>query len=62
MTAMTMTGPYRNRMLAKLKEKFTPARLILEDESQKHIGHAENSGEGETHFRSVSYILSLSSS
>ena len=34
----------------KLTARFAPVRLEIEDESQRHAGHAGASPEGETHF------------
>ncbi|MFI4999394.1 MAG: BolA family protein [Reyranellales bacterium] len=36
---------------SKLRERFTPARLAIEDESSKHRGHAGWRDSGETHFK-----------
>ena len=37
---------------AVLREKLTPTELVVEDESQHHIGHAGSNGRGSgTHFR-----------
>jgi len=35
----------------KLRQRFTPARLSIEDESSKHRGHAGHREGGESHFR-----------
>ncbi len=35
----------------KLRERFSPARLSIEDESHKHAGHVGHREGGETHFR-----------
>ena len=35
----------------KLRTAFAPARLVIEDESSKHHGHAGWREGGETHFR-----------
>ena len=34
----------------KLTERFSPARLVILDESHRHAGHAGARPEGETHF------------
>jgi BolA family transcriptional regulator, general stress-responsive regulator len=34
----------------KLNDRFTPARLEIEDESHRHIGHTGARPGGETHF------------
>ena len=36
---------------ATLQERLDPIRLVVEDESQQHIGHAGWREGGETHFR-----------
>ena len=38
-------------MDAKLRAAFSPARLVIIDESHKHHGHAGWREGGETHFR-----------
>ena len=35
----------------KLRQRFTPVRLDIEDESHKHRGHVGHRETGETHFR-----------
>ncbi len=35
----------------KLRARFTPARLAIEDESSRHSGHAGYRAGGESHFR-----------
>jgi BolA family transcriptional regulator, general stress-responsive regulator len=36
---------------ATLRERLDPTRLVVEDESQQHFGHAGWREGGETHFR-----------
>lgn len=36
---------------SKLRERFAPLRLAVEDESSKHHGHAGWRESGETHFK-----------
>ena len=36
---------------SKLRSRFTPSRLSIEDESSRHRGHAGWREGGETHFR-----------
>lgn len=36
---------------SKLRSAFAPARLVVEDESHRHAGHAGARPGGETHFR-----------
>mmetsp|Transcript_10742 Transcript_10742/g.32881 ORF Transcript_10742/g.32881 Transcript_10742/m.32881 type:complete len:99 (+) Transcript_10742:60-356(+) len=43
-------GVYYTRMFDKLSEALRPQQLTIVDESDKHVGHRENSGLGETHF------------
>jgi len=35
----------------KLRQRFTPVRLSIEDESSQHRGHVGHREGGETHFR-----------
>lgn len=37
----------------KLRTRFAPSRLTIEDESSKHRGHAGHREGGESHFRVV---------
>ena len=46
----------RDRITAKLREAFAPMSLRVEDESDRHAGHAGHRPGGETHFRL--YIVS----
>ena len=46
----------RDLITAKLREAFTPVSLRVEDESDRHRGHAGHRPGGETHFRL--YIVS----
>jgi BolA protein len=39
------------RIRAKLTAALQPTRLVIEDESHRHAGHAGARPEGETHFR-----------
>ena len=41
----------RDRIAAKLQEALQPERLVVEDESQRHHGHAGWREGGETHYR-----------
>lgn len=46
-----MPGPDRaGRIQARLTEHFAPTRLLVEDESHLHAGHAGARPGGETHF------------
>ena len=38
---------------SKIEKAFSPSRLIVEDESHKHAGHAGAREGGETHFRLI---------
>jgi len=44
-------GAVANAIDNKLRARFTPARLSIEDESSQHRGHAGYREGGETHFR-----------
>ena len=46
----------RDLITAKLREAFAPMSLRVEDESDRHQGHAGHRPGGETHFRL--YIVS----
>ncbi|MGE3333044.1 MAG: BolA family protein [Rhodospirillaceae bacterium] len=41
---------YANRIHAKLAESLAPTRLEVEDDSNRHHGHAGAHPSGETHF------------
>lgn len=49
MTALA-TGPVAKEMIARLEAALRPRRLELEDQSDRHIGHAGHDGRGESHF------------
>jgi len=40
----------RSILIAKLREKLSPVRLEVTDESARHAGHSGAHPEGETHF------------
>lgn len=46
----TATGPVAQEMIERLTTALAPTRLILEDQSQQHIGHAGHDPRGESHF------------
>jgi len=43
-------GDVANTLLRKLTEAFSPSRLELVDDSDRHHGHAGHTGAGESHF------------
>ncbi len=43
-------NPYANRIHAKITESLAPKRLEVEDDSNRHHGHAGAHPSGETHF------------
>ena len=43
-------GPVGKRISAKLTDAFAPDQLLVEDQSDRHAGHAGARPEGETHF------------
>lgn len=45
-------GDYYNRIERKLTDALAPERLVIEDDSHRHAGHAgaHPDGGGETHF------------
>ena len=46
----TATGPVAREMTERLSAALKPTRLILEDQSNQHIGHAGHDSRGESHF------------
>lgn len=47
------TGPVAAEMIRRLTEALRPVRLDLEDQSDRHIGHAGHDDRGESHFALV---------
>lgn len=43
-------GPVAQEITRRLTQAFTPTRLAVIDDSEKHRGHAGHSGSGESHF------------
>jgi len=43
-------GAISDRICSKLEAAFSPVRLDLVDDSDRHHGHAGHSGSGESHF------------
>ena len=46
----TVTGPVAATMIERLESALSPTRLDLEDQSNRHIGHAGHDPRGESHF------------
>jgi len=44
------SGPVANEMKARLEAALAPTRLVLDDQSAAHVGHAGHDGRGESHF------------
>ena len=44
------TGPVATEMIERLTAALSPTRMILEDQSHQHIGHAGHDPRGESHF------------
>jgi len=44
------TGPVAREMIERLTAALSPTRLILEDQSHQHVGHAGHDPRGESHF------------
>ncbi|HTE79457.1 MAG TPA: BolA/IbaG family iron-sulfur metabolism protein, partial [Reyranella sp.] len=44
-------GAVANAIDNKLRTRFAPSRLSIEDESSKHRGHSGHREGGESHFR-----------
>ena len=49
-TASANIGPVATEMRRRLTEALKPTRLELEDQSDRHIGHAGHDARGESHF------------
>ena len=46
----TATGPVAREMIERLTAALAPTRLVLEDQSHQHVGHAGHDPRGESHF------------
>jgi BolA protein len=46
----TATAPVATEMQRRLVAALHPSRIELEDQSDRHIGHAGHDGRGESHF------------
>ena len=46
----TATGPVAREMIERLNAALAPTRMVLEDQSQMHVGHAGHDPRGESHF------------
>jgi len=44
------TGPVAAQMIERLTAALSPTRLVLDDQSDQHIGHAGHDARGESHF------------
>ena len=44
------TEPVAREMIERLTAALSPTRLILEDQSHQHVGHAGHDPRGESHF------------
>ncbi len=49
----TATGPVATEIRQRLVAGLDPTRLELDDQSDRHIGHAGHDGRGESHFALV---------
>lgn len=47
---VTDLGPVARQIERKLKQALQPVDLTIEDDSQRHVGHAGHDGQGESHF------------
>ena len=47
------SGPVAREMIDRLTVALGPTKLDLEDQSQRHVGHAGHDGRGESHFALV---------
>lgn len=48
--AQTATGPVATEMIKRLTAALAPTRLVLDDQSHQHVGHAGHDPRGESHF------------
>ena len=46
----TATGPVATDMIKRLTAALAPTRLVLNDQSHQHVGHAGHDPRGESHF------------
>ena len=46
----TFTGPVAAEIERRLRAALSPTRLILDNQSDRHLGHAGHDGSGESHF------------
>lgn len=44
------TGPVATEMIRRLENALSPTRLVLQNDSDQHRGHAGHDGTGESHF------------
>ena len=49
----TASGPVATEIRQRLVAALAPTRLDLDDQSDRHIGHAGHDGRGESHFALV---------
>ena len=49
-TSATTAGPVATEIKERLVAALAPTRLDLEDQSDRHIGHAGHDSRGESHF------------
>jgi len=49
----TASGPVATEIRQRLVAALAPTRLELDDQSDRHIGHAGHDGRGESHFALV---------
>jgi BolA protein len=47
---MTSDPPVANAIRERLEQALSPQRLEINDDSDRHIGHAGHNGAGESHF------------
>ena len=46
----TFTGPVAAEIELRLRAALSPTRLDLDNQSDRHLGHAGHDGSGESHF------------
>jgi BolA family transcriptional regulator, general stress-responsive regulator len=48
--AAHLTGPIATEIAKRLTESLDPTHLVVQDDSEKHRGHAGHDSRGESHF------------
>lgn len=48
--SLSATGPVATEIVRRLEAALSPTRLELDNQSDRHVGHAGHDGSGESHF------------